>query len=90
MFKHDNVIKSDWYIARLKKKIALDKALMNRHLTYLNNIHKGIVKDSLNHGDIEEIERKIQWAHKELDTLNKENSYENLVGTIGADLLYKY
>ena len=89
LFDRDHVINSDWYKARLQKKIRIDIDLMNRHIEYLSTIKSSMVEDPMNIGDIKEIERKIQWAQDELASLEAEDSWKGLIGTLGADLLHK-
>ena len=89
MFLRENVVDSDWYRDRLERKIHLDTKLMNRHLAYLNGIQKTMVRDPINKKDIEDIDNRISWVNTQLSSLNKSESWKELVGTLGADPLFK-
>ena len=89
LFDRQNVVQSDWYKARLVKKIDLSNELMNNHLEYLTQIRSAIVEDHLNSANIKELDRKIDWVQSELNDLQQENSWQTLSGTLGADPLHK-
>ena len=89
MFKRENVINSDWYRARLQRKVQLETALMNHHLDYLKSISNTMVRDPLNICDINDINSRIEWVKSELEKLKGENSWQELIGTLGADPLYR-
>lgn len=89
MFNRENVINSGWYRARLERKVQLETALMNHHLDYLNSISNTMVRDPLNVCDIKDINRRIAWVKSELEKLERENFWEELIGTLGADPLFR-
>ncbi|PIQ10999.1 MAG: hypothetical protein COW71_01480 [Ignavibacteriales bacterium CG18_big_fil_WC_8_21_14_2_50_31_20] len=87
LFNRENVIKSDWYISRLKAKQDKDIALFNFHIKNLN-----LFITKKNYSDVVdklEIKNRLQYAKTELTYLQSQNYFNNLVGTLGLDLVYK-
>ena len=62
---------------------------MKKHKEYLSSLKKGIIKDPLNSGDIEELNRKEAWLDSEIEKLSQENAWEDLIGTLGLDPLHR-
>jgi len=89
MFHRENIINSDWYRSRLEGKVNLDIKLMNRHLDYLRKVRNAMVQDPLNLGDLAEIDQRITWVKSKLSILKEKNSWEEFVGTLGVDQLYR-
>ena len=87
LFERDSVINSDWYKDRLDAKQEKDVTLIKNHLNYLKNFitkeNYSNVIDNLN------IEEKLEDSRKELSYLESEKYRNDLVGTIGLDLLYR-
>ena len=88
LFDREKVLESDWYRERLERKLNKETALMKRHTEYLESIKVSLVEDPINVGDIEEINRKIQWVNDQLLRL-RDGGWEQYIGTIGADPLHK-
>lgn len=89
MFRRQNVISSDWYQARLKRKVQLEIELMHRHLDYLKRIQADFVSDPLNLGNSEEIDRRITWVKLQRGKLDSKNYWHHFIGTLGADPLHE-
>ncbi len=87
MFTRDFVLKSDWYQQRLELKQQKDIALWNRHISYLEEF----MADEINQPIIEELAllEKFDNARKELKKVENPAYLKSLVGTIGADPLFK-
>jgi len=87
LFNRDIVVKCDWYILRLKAKKEKDIELFNKHVQYLSSF---ITKK--NYSDVVDklgIKNKLENAKIELSYLKSNNYMNDLVGTLGLDLLYK-
>ncbi len=86
-FNRDNVIKSEWYKERLKLKQERDITFYKKQIKYLENfIENPENKSILDELDI--CERHVKA--KELLKHVQNNAYlESLMGTIGADPLFK-
>jgi len=86
-FNREYVLNSDWYKDRLKLKQKKDLAFYESQINYLEDFIKNpsneiLVKDM----DIEGRLKTVKTLHEEANT----NTYvERLVGTIGADPLFK-
>ncbi len=86
-FDRDYVIKSDWYNERLELKQEKDIAFHQKQISYLKNF----MKQGNNAEIIEkmEIENKLAKAKKTLAHARSKQYMKDLVGTIGADPLFK-
>ena len=89
MFLRNKIIRSDWYQARLQRKVQLEIELMHRHLEYLNRIREDLVCKPLNTDDLEKINKHIAWVKVQLEKLSIKNSWRQFIGTLGADPLHK-
>ena len=61
---------------------------MKRHTEYLEGIKSSMVEDPMNVGDIQEIDRKIQWVNDQLLNLQS-GGWEQYIGTLGSDPLHR-
>ncbi|MDC0584379.1 hypothetical protein OAO55_01475, partial [Bacteroidales bacterium] len=87
MFERESVINSDWYKERLKLKQDKDIAFYTGRLSTLkefeaNNDNKALVVKM-------DIAGRIAKAEEELKKVSSSDYLNKLVGTIGADPLYK-
>jgi len=87
MFEREEVLKSDWYKQRLVLKQEKDIAFYNRQVEYLKTFmqkkeNEIIVRD-LN------VEERLQKAIETLKTVESKQYLKDLVGTIGADPLFR-
>ncbi len=87
MFTYDYVINSDWYKERLQIKQKKDIALWIGHIRYLEDF----MNDEVNLPVVEELQlkEKLDIARRELARVGSPKYLESLVGTIGADPLFK-
>jgi hypothetical protein len=81
------VIKSDWYQQRLKLKQQKDVNFLKSSIKYLKDFKENSANESL----LEElqIDTKISKAEVKLKKVQSDAYLKSLVGTIGADPLYK-
>jgi len=87
LFCRENVIKSDWYISRLKAKQEKDVQLFNKHI---QNLSSFISKENyIEVIDKLEIKNRLDYAKTELEYLQSDNYFGDLIGTLGLDLLHK-
>lgn len=87
LFERDEVLASDWYKARLLHKQEIDVALAQRQLDYINEFRtKPENASSLN--DLR-IDYKIAMLRERIAYYKTDKYLESLVGTIGADYIYK-
>jgi hypothetical protein len=86
-FDRDVVIKSDWYQERLKLKQQKDVEFLKSSIKYLKDFRK----KPANSGLLEEleIEDKISRAEQKLKKVQAATYLKSLIGTIGADPLFK-
>lgn len=87
LFTYDYVINSDWYKERLQIKQKKDIALWISHIRYLEDF----MNDEVNLPVVEELQlkEKLDMARRELARVGSPKYLESLVGTIGADPLFK-
>lgn len=87
LFTREYVINSDWYKERLQLKQQKDIALWKKHIRYLEEFMSSEVNQpvtlELNLGE------KLDRAKAELAKVERPEYLEDLVGTIGADPLFK-
>lgn len=86
-FDRDFVLQTDWYKQRLLLKQAKDSAFLKKEIKYLTDFannpnNKGLVEEM-------EINARIEKAREQLIYVDSEKYLQNLVGTIGADPLFK-
>ncbi len=87
MFDRDYLLQSQWYKDRLKLKQEKDIKLWERHIAYLENFMNDEVNKSV--ADQLELQVKLDNARKELEKVSQPEYLDSLVGTIGADPLFK-
>jgi hypothetical protein len=87
LFDRETVLKSDWYAARLDKFLDLQKALYERHRHAL----KAFLASPLHSEESHRLGTAATLAGVEahLKTLGTKEYRQGLVGTLGADLLYR-
>ena len=86
-FDRDYVIHSEWYQRRLKLKQEKDKEFLTKQITYLELFaskpqNAEIVSEM-------KINDKLSHARTELEKVSSEAYLKDMVGTIGADPLYR-
>jgi phosphoenolpyruvate carboxykinase (diphosphate) len=89
LFDYKYVIESDWYKDRLKNKIQLDQKQLNLSLDYLQTIQQEMVDDPMNAATRKQVEERITWVNGQLSQVNQESAWQDLKGSLGADILYK-
>ena len=87
MFKRENVINSDWYKERLLLKQQRDIAFTKRQLDYIQ-VFKSRPENKTSLNDLR-IDYKISKLKERLSFLQTDEYLNSLVGTIGADPLFK-
>lgn len=87
LFTKESVLNSDWYKERLVRKQQIDIAMTIGFITYI----KEFMSKSTNEVISKEIdiEERLQEAESQLTYFKSERYLEDLVGTIGADPLFK-
>lgn len=86
-FDRDFVLQTDWYKQRLQLKQAQDVAFLKREIDYLTEFANNADNTDL----VEEmqISTRIEKVREQLLYIDSEKYLQNLVGTIGADPLFK-
>ncbi len=87
MFTRESVLASEWYQKRLEAKQAADVALWNRHADYIEKFKSGSCALSADRKT--EMDTKLAIIKERLSYLESSKYMEDLVGTIGKDILYK-
>ena len=87
MFDRDYVLNSDWYKERLAVKQQRDIALVERQLSYITTFRNK--PENVNCINDLRIDYKISKLKERLNYLKSEEYIKSLVGTIGADPLYR-
>ena len=86
-FDRDFVLQSDWYKNRLKLKQNKDSDFLKKEIQYLEdfmaNPNNQILTEEM------EIKHRLEKAKIQLEAVKTGKYLENLVGTIGADPLFK-
>jgi hypothetical protein len=87
LFDRDNIIQSDWYAERLKLKQSKDVAFLKKQIEYLKNFmdnpdNQILVKDM-------HISNRLKKSEQRLKYVESEKYISELVGTIGADPLFR-
>ncbi|WP_372935637.1 hypothetical protein, partial [Mariniphaga sediminis] len=86
-FDRDFVLQTDWYKERLRLKQQKDTAFLNKQIRYL----KDFMSDPNNQELVEkmEISGRLQSAFNNLQHVESDQYLDELVGTIGADPLFR-
>lgn len=87
MFTREEVLKSDWYKERLKLKQKRDVAFLIEQIGYLEDFKKD--KHNVELVDLMNIDARIAKAKERLKYVESAQYLKDLIGTIGADPLYK-
>jgi len=87
MFKRENVLKSDWYRARLVNQQKKDIAKITKDIEYVS----AYISDARNKDVVVRLKLKdrLDYAQKRLAFVKSPEYVESLVGTIGCDCLSK-
>ncbi|MBN2598615.1 MAG: hypothetical protein JXR82_17685 [Marinifilaceae bacterium] len=86
-FDRELVINSSWYQARLKNKQQIDINFHEKQIAYLEAFMANKINAEWN--DELSLEERFWKAKKELEHVKTEEYLQSLVGTIGADPLFK-
>ncbi|PCH67316.1 MAG: hypothetical protein COC06_11440 [Bacteroidales bacterium] len=86
-FDRELVINSSWYKARLKNKQQIDINFYKKQITYLESFMANKINAEWN--DELSLEERLSKAKKELENVKSEEYVQSLVGTIGADPLFR-
>ena len=86
-FERDHVLQSEWYVRRLKLKQRKDSDLLKKQIGYLKNF----INDKGNQRLTEEmnLNQRLSNAEDRIKHIESEHYFNNLVGTIGADEIFK-
>ncbi|MDP2336757.1 MAG: hypothetical protein Q8N05_09965 [Bacteroidota bacterium] len=86
-FKRDYVVSSEWYRNRLRLKQQKDIAFYTERIEYFNlfiaDAHNAIFVEEL------KIDERLEKARQMLEYCMSEAYFESLIGTIGADQLFR-
>lgn len=87
LFTRDYVVNSDWYKERLVLKQKRDIAMWERHIAYI----KYFMSEKVNQPVSEnlQLQEKLNRAKAELERVKDKKYLASLIGTIGADPLFK-
>jgi hypothetical protein len=86
-FDRDYVLQTDWYKQRLQLKQTKDSVLLKKQIAYLTDFINHPSNDDL--AKEMQIAERIEKAKSELNYIDSEKYLQNLIGTIGADPLFK-
>ena len=86
-FKRDYILNSDWYKERLIIKQQKDIAFYTKQITYL----EAFISNTNNEAIVTELDliNKLKNVKALLDEAKSDKYLESLIGTIGADPLYR-
>ena len=87
MFDREEVLKSDWYKARLKLKQEKDVSFYKKQIAYLEDFKAN--KDNAILVDDMQIDSRIEMAKNCLKRVESKQYLSEIEGTIGADPLFK-
>ena len=87
MFDRDVVLNSDWYKARLKRKQDIDIQYYENQIEYLNQFIAD--KNNTEWNSKMDLEDRLEKGKLNLEHVKTETYLKSLVGTIGADPLFK-
>jgi len=87
LFDRETVIQSDWYKERLQNKQKKDVQLWKKHIDYISNFsaqetNKSIVENL-------KLNEQLSYANDKLNEVRSDKYLQRLIGTIGADLIFK-
>lgn len=87
MFTREYLLTSDWYTERLMTKQLSDIALWQKHLAYLQQF----LNKQGNHKVVDElrIKDRIEKAEEALSKVKSPSYLKSLIGTLGADPIFK-
>lgn len=86
-FDRDLVIESDWYLDRLKNKQQIDIQFYKKQLGYLEAFVSNKINNEWN--ESMQLKTRLREAKKELKRVSSDAYLQSLVGTIGADPLFR-
>ncbi len=86
LFDREEVIHSDWYLARLKHKQEIDLKLAKEQLAYVQEF-KSKPENATSLNDLR-IDYKIARLRERIAFYSSEEYCKSLIGTIGADFIY--
>jgi hypothetical protein len=87
MFDRDVVINSDWYKARLTRKQKIDIKYYTNQIEYLNQFIAD--KNNSDWNESMSLNDRVSQAKLNLEHVKSETYLKSLIGTIGADPLFK-
>ncbi len=87
MFSKENLVKSEWYMDRLITKQLGDISLLQKHVAYLNKLlnkpNTQIIANEL------KLKERLESAEEQLAKVKSPAYLKSLVGTLGADPIFK-
>ncbi len=85
LFKKENILKSEWYLKRLRSKQNLEIRLVKQKIANLNQF----ISNPINQSVIREFkyDERLEKAKAELEMVEADRYIQSLIGTIGADEL---
>lgn len=86
LFKYENVIKSDWYLKRLKRKQEIEVELINKKIDHLTEF----IDNPVNSGVIEtfDYKKRLKEAKRHKKYLLSDEYLNFLEGSLGADIIH--
>ncbi len=87
LFDRDYVLQSDWYRKRLELKQRKDIELIRAKIAYLEDFLSQEINRTVS--DEMTLGKKLEVARKQLEDVSSNGYLESLVGTIGADPLFR-
>lgn len=87
MFEYDNVVNSDWYKERLKRKQQKDIEFCKFQIAYTESFKNESTNAVLN--EVMQINDKLTKLNERLKYLQSDSYITDLTGTIGLDPLFK-
>ena len=87
LFKRENVIASDWYRERLEHKQRKEIRLWEQHISYIS----AFIKREINQPIVNKLglKNRLEKAIVRLQYVKSPEYVSSLVGTIGADLIFR-
>jgi hypothetical protein len=83
LFDREVMLKSDWYAARVRAKLALDQRFLSRTVTDLKRFLSE--RKRLLSAERDELVQKLEVAEKELTGLSQPDAIKRYEGTLGLD-----
>ena len=87
MFTRDYLLRSDWYMQRLKIKQARDAALWQMNLDYVRKMLDATLDSETEKRA--DLETRIADAERRIEEVNSEDYVAHLIGTLGADWVHR-